>query len=101
MTYSIDYKRSPLMKKARKLVILAMIVIAPALFAQEKKKLNPGTYAHFETSMGNFTAVLYDKEAPNTVANFVGLAEGTKPFKDPRTGQEVKGKHFYDGLTFH
>jgi cyclophilin family peptidyl-prolyl cis-trans isomerase len=61
----------------------------------------PAYAAHFETSMGNFTAILYEKEAPNTVANFVGLAEGTKPFKDPRTGQQVKGKPFYDGLTFH
>jgi peptidyl-prolyl cis-trans isomerase A (cyclophilin A) len=89
------------MKKARKFLVLAMLVVAPALFAQEKKKLSPGTYVHFETSMGNFTAVLYDKEAPRTVANFVGLAEGTKDWKDPRTGQTVKGKHFYDGLTFH
>jgi peptidyl-prolyl cis-trans isomerase A (cyclophilin A) len=34
------------------------------------------------------------------VENFVGLAEGTKPFADPRGGQEVK-RPFYDGLVFH
>jgi cyclophilin family peptidyl-prolyl cis-trans isomerase len=33
-------------------------------------------YAHFETSMGNFTAELFDDKAPNTVANFAGLADG-------------------------
>ena len=40
------------------------------------------------------------EDAPLTVANFVGLAEGTQPFRDPKTGQVVK-RPFYDGLTFH
>src|ERR1700676_2846505 len=60
----------------------------------------PGTYAIFDTSQGTIVARLFEKEAPKTVANFVGLAEGTKEFKDPRTGQPVK-KPFYDGLSFH
>ena len=49
--------------------------------------LQPGTYARFDTSEGSFTARLFDKEAPNTVANFVGLAEGTREWKDPVTGE--------------
>jgi peptidyl-prolyl cis-trans isomerase A (cyclophilin A) len=60
----------------------------------------PGTYAIFDTSQGTIVARLFEKEAPKTVENFVGLAEGTKEFKDPRTGQPVK-KPFYDGLSFH
>ena len=44
------------------------------------------TYANFETSEGNFKIRLFDKEAPGTVANFVGLAEGTKEWRDPKTG---------------
>jgi len=63
--------------------------------------MKPGTYAHFETSMGNFTVELFEQQAPNTVANFIGLAEGTKEWKDPKTGQAVKGKPFYDGVIFH
>jgi len=59
-----------------------------------------GTYAIFETSMGNITCMLFEKEAPKTVANFVGLAEGTKEFTDARTGQKTK-RPFYDGLIFH
>jgi peptidyl-prolyl cis-trans isomerase A (cyclophilin A) len=60
----------------------------------------PGTYAVFETSQGTIVARLFEKEAPQTVANFVGLAEGTKEFQDPKTGQ--KAKHpFYNGLIFH
>jgi peptidyl-prolyl cis-trans isomerase A (cyclophilin A) len=60
----------------------------------------PGTYAIFETSQGDITIRLFEKEAPNTVANFIGLAEGTKEFTDARTGQKTK-RPFYDGLTFH
>jgi peptidyl-prolyl cis-trans isomerase A (cyclophilin A) len=60
----------------------------------------PGVYAVFDTSLGTVVCELYDKQAPKTVANFVGLAEGTKAFKDPKTGKETK-KKFYDGLIFH
>jgi peptidyl-prolyl cis-trans isomerase A (cyclophilin A) len=56
--------------------------------------------ATIETTQGTFTCELYDKQAPNTVANFVGLARGVRPWKDTKTGQWVK-KPFYDGLIFH
>ena len=56
--------------------------------------------AHFTTTEGSFTVRLFDQEAPNTVANFVGLAEGTKEWTDPKSGQPVK-RPFYDGLMFH
>jgi peptidyl-prolyl cis-trans isomerase A (cyclophilin A) len=56
-------------------------------------------YAHFTTSEGNFTARLFD-ETPNTVANFAGLAEGSKEWTDPRSGQKVKQPYF-NGTVFH
>src|SRR5262249_25631741 len=59
-----------------------------------------GTYAIFETSQGNIVIRLLEKEAPKTVENFIGLAEGTKEFKDARSGQKKKG-NYYDGLVFH
>ena len=62
--------------------------------------MEPGTYAQFDTSEGTFMIRLFDKQAPNTVANFVGLAEGTREWKDPQTGQPKTGP-FYDGVTFH
>src|SRR5690349_16133949 len=58
------------------------------------------TTATFDTSEGTFKVKLFDDKAPNTVANFVGLAEGTKEWTDPKTGQKVK-RPFYDGLIFH
>jgi peptidyl-prolyl cis-trans isomerase A (cyclophilin A) len=57
-------------------------------------------HAHFTTTEGNFTIRLFEDEAPNTVANFVGLAEGTKEWSDPKSGQKVK-RPYYDGLIFH
>jgi len=57
-------------------------------------------YADFVTSEGNFTIRLFDQEVPNTVANFVGLAEGSKEWTDPRTNQKSQ-KPYYDGIIFH
>ena len=62
--------------------------------------MNPGTYALFDTSEGSFMIRLFDKEAPNTVANFIGLAEGTKEWKDPQSGESKKAP-FYNGVSFH
>ena len=59
-----------------------------------------GVYAQFVTSEGNFTVRLFDQEAPKTVENFVGLAEGTKQWTDPRTNQKVT-QPYYDGIIFH
>ena len=47
--------------------------------------MKPGTYANFETTLGNFTIELFEKQVPNSVGNFVKLAE----------------KNFYDGVIFH
>ncbi len=57
-------------------------------------------FAQFDTSAGSFTIRLFAEEAPNTVANFVGLAEGTKPFTDPATGKQAT-RPYYDGQIFH
>ena len=45
-------------------------------------------HAHFTTTEGSFKVRLFEAEAPDTVANFVGLAEGTKEFVDPNSGQK-------------
>lgn len=56
------------------------------------------THAVFKTSAGTFKARLFDDKTPNTVANFVGLAEGSKDYKVEGTD---KTGPFYDGLNFH
>jgi peptidyl-prolyl cis-trans isomerase A (cyclophilin A) len=62
--------------------------------------MSQGVFATFVTTEGTFTIKLFDQDAPKTVANFVGLAEGTKEWTDPRTGQKVQ-KAYYDGTIFH
>jgi len=56
--------------------------------------------AHFTTSEGNFAVRLFDDLAPKTVENFVGLAEGTIEWTDPRTRQKSKAP-YYNGTIFH
>ena len=57
--------------------------------------------AHFTTSEGNFTVRLFDEEVPNTVANFVGLAEGTKELTDPNERAESEAAVSSTGSIFH
>ena len=57
-------------------------------------------FATFVTTEGTFKARLFDQEAPKTVENFVGLAEGTKDWTDPRSNQKVR-QPYYDGVIFH
>ncbi|HKD09084.1 MAG TPA: peptidylprolyl isomerase [Bryobacteraceae bacterium] len=64
------------------------------------KVLKPGLYAVFDTSEGIIKAELFEKYTPIAVANFVGLAQGTKPWRDPKTGQFVR-RPMYNGVTFH
>jgi len=62
------------------------------------KSVDPtGPTVVIDTTMGRITCRLYEKEAPLTSANFVGLAEGSKDWKDPATDQMVHAKPFYDG----
>jgi peptidyl-prolyl cis-trans isomerase A (cyclophilin A) len=64
----------------------------------EAKVVEPtGPVVAIDTSMGRITCRLYAQQAPATVANFVGLVEGSKDWKDPATDQVVQGKGFYDG----
>lgn len=56
--------------------------------------------ATLHTNHGDIVITLFGDHAPKTVANFVGLATGTKEYSDPETGQPTTGK-FYDGLGFH
>jgi peptidyl-prolyl cis-trans isomerase A (cyclophilin A) len=71
---------------------------------EEYTKDLPGTgglTATIETSLGAFHCQLFADKAPITVANFVGLATGKKPWLNPNSHAVEKGKPFFDGITFH
>jgi peptidyl-prolyl cis-trans isomerase A (cyclophilin A) len=75
---------------------------APSTIAHEAPPADPtGPTVLFDTSLGRITCKFFSKEAPETVANFIGLANGTKPWIDPVTREKVTGKPFYDGTIFH
>ncbi|MFZ0392256.1 MAG: peptidylprolyl isomerase [Terracidiphilus sp.] len=60
-----------------------------------------GPMVVMDTSMGRITCQFFQKQAPVAVANFIGLAKGTKDWTDPATKQRVHGKRYYDHTTFH
>jgi cyclophilin family peptidyl-prolyl cis-trans isomerase len=65
------------------------------------KKLADGVYAEFNTTKGKILVQLEYEKTPQTVANFVGLAEGTKNYSKDGGAPKAQGKPFYDGLIFH
>jgi len=56
--------------------------------------------ATFKTNHGDIVVELFPNHAPVTVENFVGLAEGTKEWRDPATG-ETRTTPLYENLEFH
>lgn len=81
--------------------ISPLILLVTAAFAQKTPApLKPGLYATFNTSEGVIVAVLYEKYTPASVKNFVDLAQGTKAWRDPKTGAMVK-RPMYNNITFH
>ena len=76
---------------------LLSLLAAGCLSAQQ---LPDGLYAIFNTSLGNFTARLYEKDTPLAVGAFVALAQGTRATRQPKTGAMVKFP-LYDNITFH
>jgi peptidyl-prolyl cis-trans isomerase A (cyclophilin A) len=85
----------------RKMVLLAALLLSVSIgtAAETPDKKGP-LYATFKTNMGDIVVQLFDDKAPKTVANFVGLATGTKEWTDPKTGEKVK-RPLYNGTIFH
>jgi peptidyl-prolyl cis-trans isomerase A (cyclophilin A) len=99
-TAAMDAKNSRKRTIRRFLVLasfLAILAAGAAADAQEKKE---PLYATMKTSMGDIVLLLFEDKAPKTVANFVGLADGSKEWTDPKTRQPVR-RPLYNGTIFH
>jgi cyclophilin family peptidyl-prolyl cis-trans isomerase len=81
-------------------VLILLTCVAGPADPKKTASLKPGLYAVFETSEGKIMAELYEKYVPIAVKNFVGLAQGTKAWREPKTGAWVK-RPMYNGIVFH
>jgi peptidyl-prolyl cis-trans isomerase A (cyclophilin A) len=88
------------MKLKLSLILMATGIYAQTPPAEPKPAREPGLYAEFKTSQGDFLAKLFETETPVTVQNFVDLARGTRSWKDPKTREMVK-RPLYPNTTFH
>ncbi len=79
-------------------MVLSLPLAAPG--ASGAQQAGEGLFAELITSRGRIVIRLFYKRAPLTVMNFIGLAEGTREWKDPETGKTVK-RPLYKHLTFH
>ena len=81
------------------LIAVLLIGVSHGFGAETADKKGP-LYATLRTSMGDIVIQLFDDKAPKTVANFVGLATGTREWTDPKTQEKVK-RPLYNGTIFH
>jgi cyclophilin family peptidyl-prolyl cis-trans isomerase len=77
--------------------LFLVFIISPGI-AMSQQNLPDGLYAKFTTTRGEIIVSLFYQQTPMTVANFVGLAEGTMQLG---AGAERQNKPYYKGLTFH
>ncbi len=83
--------------KFDKFLFFAVFLLLASCKPAKYPDLENGLYADIQTSRGDILCELYFEDTPLTIANFVSLAEGT----NPDVTDSLKGKNFYDGLTFH
>ena len=88
----------------RKCLILASVILLSSLTLWSQAK--PATTsdrptAVIDTTAGKLTCTLFPDKAPIGVANFIGLATGTKDWTSPITHQKKHGVPLYDGTIFH
>lgn len=87
------------MKKLFQWIFLGLF--SQASFAPASAQAATEKKAVITTNLGTITVKLFPERAPKTVANFVGLADGSKEWTDPRTHKAQKGKSLYNGTIFH
>jgi len=79
-------------------VFIAFLLLVCSARAQDQR---PARSATFHTTAGDFTCQLFPDQVPNAVANFAGLADGSKDWTDPETKQKKHGVPMYNGTIFH
>src|SRR5947209_8330089 len=91
-------ERSRASAKLSRGICIVLFVTSTVAIAQGQR---PAKSATFHTSAGDFACQLFADQAPNAVANFAGLADGSKEWTDPETKQKKQGVPMYNGTIFH
>jgi len=81
----------------RKLCLFLVVLATTSLLAQQAAQPK----AIIDTTAGKITCTLFPDQAPNSVANFIGLAQGTKDWTNPTTKAKMHGVPLYNGTIFH
>lgn len=95
------------MRKYLAIFLVGSAMAAVAQTASQPVAHKPSTTAAakptavIDTTAGKLTCTLFPDKAPIGVANFVGLARGTKDWTNPATGRKKHGVPLYDGTIFH
>jgi peptidyl-prolyl cis-trans isomerase A (cyclophilin A) len=84
----------------KRILMAALLASVTYAFAAETTDKKGPLYATLKTTLGDIVIQLFDDKAPKTVANFVGLATGTREWTDPKTQEKVK-RPLYNGTIFH
>ena len=88
----------------RKCLILVSVILLSSLTLWSQTKpaaASAQPTAVIDTTAGRLTCTLFPDKAPIGVANFIGLATGTKDWTSPVTHQKKHGVPLYDGTIFH
>jgi peptidyl-prolyl cis-trans isomerase A (cyclophilin A) len=93
----------------KKLLCCTVVFSCLTMAGAQAKKAAPkftgpvptGPTAIIDTTAGQMSCKLFDKQAPIGVENFIGLAQGTKEWKSPTNGKSMKGTPLYNGTIFH
>jgi len=88
-------------KNSLKGALATAIALSSITIMAQEDKLSDGLYAEIETSKGTILGQLEYEKTPLTVANFVGLAEGTKHYSKSGGTPAASTEPYYDGLIFH
>jgi peptidyl-prolyl cis-trans isomerase A (cyclophilin A) len=101
LTFAAAAQTANTAKPAAKKPAAKTAAVKPA--SAKEAALPPGAdpEAIIDTSMGKLKCTLFPKQAPKTVENFIGLANGTKEWTNPATGKKMKGVPLYDNTIFH
>ena len=111
----MDHTTSRYAARGGSIFFLAMVFLlfGFALAAQTAKKASApqratpakagkaAPVAIIHTTIGDMKCTLFPDKSPKAVAMFIGLAKGTKSWKNPVTGKQMYGKPLYDGVIFH